>query len=423
MLPRRLAEAGSSPAKIGLETKILKKLLLLVAVAAVAVIAWGIVRKSRPPVVNVARVKRQTLVSTLPTNGKVEPYQWQAVRAETGGLVSRVLARLGQSVAGGAILVEMSDPALAADVEAAQARVAEARASLSAFQQGGRPSDLADIENSLARARLDLDRERKDYAALERLEKKQAATAMEVQAAADKIRLTEAEISGLEKRRAALVGQTDVDAAKARLADAEAALTLARKRAASSVVRAPMAGEIYSRAARLGDYLQPGDLVADVGRLDRVRVRVYVDEPLLGRVAPDEPVTITWEALPGRQWQGAVEQMPSSIETLGSRQVGEVVCTIENPGRDLIPGTNVDAEIRTATAENALAIPKEALRHDASGDYIFALRGDTVERRPVSTGVSTVNQVQVTAGLAAGDLVVLPTDVPLAGGSRVTPAM
>ena len=115
--------------------------------------------------------------------------------------------------------------------------------------------------------------------------------------------------------------------------------------------------------------------------------------------------------------------MPSSIETMGARQVGEVVCTIENPRRELIPGTNVDAEIRVAVAENSLVIPKEALRHDAGGDFVFALRGDAVERRPVKTGISTVNQLQITSGLAEGDPVVLPTDVPLASGSRVTPAM
>ena len=401
----------------------MKKLLLLLAIGAVAVIAWGIVRKSRPPVVNVARVKRQTLISTLPTNGKVEPYEWQAVRADSAGLVSRVPVRLGQSVPKGAILAEMSDPALAADIETAQARVAEARAHLASLEQGGRPADLADIENSLTRARLDLERERKDAAVLDRLQKKHAATTMDAQAADDKVRQTEAEIAGLEKRRATLVGKTDLDAANARLADAEAALTLARQRAASSVLRSPMAGEVYGLAVRPGDYLNPGDLVTNIGRLDRVRVRVYVDEPLLGRVSPGEPVAITWEALPGRQWHGTVEQMPTSIETLGSRQVGEVVCTIENPGRELLPGTNVDAEIRTAVAEDALVIPKEALRHDAGGDFVFALQGGFVQRLAVKTGISTVNQLQVTAGLAEGAAVILPSDVPLAPGTRVLPAM
>lgn len=401
----------------------MKKLLLLLAIAAVAVIAWGVVRKNRPPAVNFARVKRQTLVAALPTNGKVEPYEWQTVRAETAGLVARLPVHNGDTVTKGATLAELSDPSLAADIEAAQAKVTEARANLSALEQGGRPSELADIENNLARAHLNLDRERKDADALERLQQKQAATRMEVQVAEDKVRQTEAEIAGLEKRRSALVGKTDVEAARARLADAESALRLAEHRSTLRMVHSPMAGEIYGLAVHQGDYLNIGDIVTNVGRLDRVRVRVYVDEPLLGRVSPGEPVTITWEALPGKQWHGTVEHMPASIETLGSRQVGAVVCTIENPGRELLPGTNVDAAIRTAVAENALVIPKEALRHDAEGDFVFVLKGETVERRSVKTSVSTVNLLEIVEGLANGDAVALTTDVPLTTGTRVTPVM
>jgi hypothetical protein len=103
--------------------------------------------------------------------------------------------------------------------------------------------------------------------------------------------------------------------------------------------------------------------------------------------------------------------------------VGEVVCSIENPGRELVPGTNVDAEIRTAVVENALAIPREALRHDAQGDYVLALKDGAVERRAVKTGASTISVVDVTEGLGEGDAVALPSDTALAPGARVTPEM
>jgi len=72
-------------------------------------------------------------------------------------------------------------------------------------------------------------------------------------------------------------------------------------------------------------------------------------------------------------------------------------------------------------ADSALAIPKETLRHDAHGDYVFLLRGAAVERRNVQTGISNVTQVQITGGLAEGDSVALPTDVPLKSGERVQP--
>jgi HlyD family secretion protein len=400
----------------------LRKVLILLAAVVAATIVWGVLRKNDPPRASFARVKRQTLVSTLPTNGKVEPFQWQAVRAETSGLVSRVAVQEGQTVAQGAEAAAMTDPALESDIHSAEAKVAEARANEAALEAGGRPAEFAEIENNLARARFELEQQKTEHDALQRLAAKQAATAAEVQAARDKMRQSEIAIQGLENKRKSLVSRPDLAAARARLEDAEAVLNLARRRAEQGVVRTPIAGTVYGLAVKPGAYLSVGDLVANIGRLDRLRVRVYVDEPELGRVAEGQPVTITWTGLPGRQWQGTVERRPTTIESLGSRQVGQVLCTIENPGRELIPGTNVDAEIRTAVVENALVIPKEALRHDAGGDYVLLLKDNAVERRNVKTGNSSITQVQLQEGLAEGDAVALPGDTPLKPGDRVTPA-
>jgi HlyD family secretion protein len=399
----------------------LKKLLLLLLIPVAALVWWAIARKNEPPRVNFARVERATLVSTLPTNGKVEPFDWREVRADATGQVTSVSVQEGLAVAKGATLAVIANPELQAAGRAAEARVAEARAALTGLE-AGRPSDVAEIENSLARARFDREQAQREIATLQRLIEKQAATPMELQAAQAKVQQADLEIVALERRRGALVSKPDVAAAQARLRDAESALQLAREQAAESVVKAPIAGTIYQLAARPGAFVEPGTAVASVGTLDRLHVHVYVDEPELGRVQEGQPVTITWDALPGRQWKGTVERKPAAVEALGSRQVGDVLCTIENPGRELIPGTNVNAEIRTAVAENALVIPKEALRRDAHGAYVLVLRNGAVERKPVETGISSVAQVQVTSGLAAGDSVALPGEAPLTPGERVTPA-
>ena len=402
----------------------MKKLLLWALLAGVAaVIVWGVLRRSDPPKVSFARVKRQTLVSTLPTNGKVEPSVWQAVRAETGGVVSRAPVEDGQTVAAGAVLASIADPSLQAEIDAAQAKLNEARANLASQEAGGKPAEFTDIENNLARARFDLAQAQKTLASLERLVPQHAATQQEADAARDKAQQSELEIAGLEKRKRSLVSPTEVAAARARSGDAETALNLARRREALSLVRSPMAGVVYGREVRRGSYLTAGDLVANVGRMDRLRVRVYVDEPELGRVAIAQPVTITWDALPGRQWHGEVDKKPVAVQALGTRQVGEVVCSIANEGRALIPGTNVNAEIRTAIVENAMVIPKEALRHDAQGDYVLALKGGVVERRAVKQGASSITLVQVVEGLGDTDAVALPSDTALRDGDRVTAAM
>ena len=400
----------------------MKKLLVLLLLVVAAVIGWGIFRKSAPPAVTFSRVKRETLVSTLPTNGKVEPFQWQALRAQAAGLVSRVDAVEGGPVTEGAAIAVVSDPSLQSDIDAAQAKVAEAEANLASLQAGLRPAELTEIDNSQARASLELQQAERERAALDRLAGKQAATAAEVTAARDKVEQLQVQIAGLEKRRRNITPPPDIAAARARLEDARVALKLAQQQAAQSELRAPMAGVVYGLAVRPGTYLNPGDMVANVGVLDRLRVRVYIDEPELGRVELGQPVTITWQALAGKQWLGTVEKKPTAIEALGSRQVGQVICDIENPGRLLIPGTNVDATIRTGVVEGALVVPKETLRHDAGGDYVFLLQGDAIEQRAVKTGNSSVTRIQVTEGLAEGDAVAMPSDLPLKPGMKVTAA-
>lgn len=282
----------------------LKKLVFLLLALLAAALVWGVMRRNAPPTVKFIRARRQTLVTTLPTNGKAEPIEWQVARAVASGQVSRVLVQEGQNVAAGAVLAEISDPTLDTDIQSAEAHVSEARANVASLENG-RPSEAVEISNSLARARLDLDREQKELDARKRLQLKQASTAMDVQEQADKVARLQTEIAGLDKRRSVLVAPIEVEAARARLRGVQADLELVRKRSGQTEIRAPIAGEVYALPVRAGAYLNAGDDVASIGRLDRLRVRVYVDEPLLGRVAIGQPVTIRWKRCRGRSGRDA----------------------------------------------------------------------------------------------------------------------
>jgi RND family efflux transporter MFP subunit len=189
-----------------------------------------------------------------------------------------------------------------------------------------------------------------------------------------------------------------------------------------SVVRAPLDGVVYQFDLKRGEYLNAGDAVAAIGHLDRVKVNVYVDEPDLGRVGKGMPVVITWDALPGRQWKGDVDKTPSEIVALGTRQVGEVVCVIQNPNRDLLPGTNVAAEIRSQTVENALTIPKEAVHREPGRIGALVLNGNKLEWRTLNLGISNTTRTQV-EGLKEGEVVALPFEKPLKVGMLVTPVI
>jgi HlyD family secretion protein len=401
----------------------LKKLLplLLLCIAAGAWWVWH--KKTEAPPVPFAKVKRETLISTLPTNGKVEPIEWQTVRPEAEGLVEKVPVQEGQMIAKGALVAQLSQSGLAADLTAAEARVAQAQADQATLEAGGKSAELVEIENSLAKARLDREAAQRDYNALKRLVEKQAAPLIDVQTAQGRLREADLQIEGLNKRRAALVGKSDKSVAQARLREAEAAVAQVRERMAQTQIRAPIAGVVYGLKIRAGAFLKPGDEIANIGQLDRVRVRVYVDEPELGRVAVGQPVAITWTAQPGKHWNGTVEKGATGIVALGTRQVGEVLCTIDNPGHELVPGTNVDVEIRTSVVEGAITIPREALRREAAGLGVYVLDGNVIHWRAVQTGTSSITRVAITQGLGDADSVALPTGETLADGEHVQPVM
>src|SRR5208282_4928277 len=106
-------------------------------------------------------------------------------------------------------------------------------------------------------------------------------------------------------------------------------------------------------------------------------------EPDLGRVARSMPVAITWDALPGKQWKGTVDRTPTQIVALGTRQVGEVLCLIDNREGELLPGTNVNVEILSKLVNGALTIPKEAIQHQDGQTGVFVLNGQAVSWKKV----------------------------------------
>ena len=287
--------------------------------------------------------------------------------------------------------------------------------------QGGRIAERQQIDSDLARARLDLAAAQKSYQELDRLVTKQAATRQELDSARQLVDQLQLKIQSLEKSKAALVTGIDKEIAKARLQEAQSAAAVAQSNLDLSVIRAPMDGTVYDFDLKQGSYVNPGDAIAKVGKLGRVRVTVYVDEPDLGKVHEGEPVTITWDALPGHQWKGKVDKLPSQIVPLGTRQVGEVGCIIENPDRDLLPNANINADIEASVAENALAIPKEAIRRQGSETGVMLLQGDRVTWRKVNLGISSYTKSQVLSGLSEGDAAAMPSEKPIQNGARVQP--
>ena len=401
----------------------MKAALLLLVAAAAALAAYFVWGSSSPSTVGAVQPRRENLVSRLSTNGRVEPIEDFTVHAETTGAVTKVFVSQGDEVKRGQLLLAVDDETARSGLRQAEARVEIARAELAAVERGGSPSAIAEQESLLDQAEAKRQQAEQEAAALERLAAKNAAPRAELDAARARLAAAESEIKRLEQKLALRVTPDDLERAKARLREAEAAAALASQRAGSAAVRSPADGVLYSLDIEPGAYVNPGTLVARVGKVDRVKIRIFVDEPELGRVETGDRVTVTSDGFPGREWACAIDRLAASVVSLETRRVGELGCTAENAGRTLIPDLTVNAGIETAAAESVMTLPREAVYRDDGTSFVWTVGANNIaEKRPVELGISSATRVEVKSGLDADTTVLLPGEAALAEGQLVSVA-
>jgi len=186
-------------------------------------------------------------------------------------------------------------------------------------------------------------------------------------------------------------------------------------------IRAPFDGVVYSLPVLQGAYVNPGDLVLQEADLAKVRVRAFVDEPDIGRLAPGDKIEVTWDAMPERTWQGTVTVTPAVIKLHGTRNVGETTCIVDNHDFKLLPNVNVGVTIITAEHRDVLTVPREAVRQEDSKTYVYQIVNNELRQRYIQTSISNLTEVEVTGGLTENALVALgPTNSkPLHNGLAV----
>jgi HlyD family secretion protein len=188
-----------------------------------------------------------------------------------------------------------------------------------------------------------------------------------------------------------------------------------------SSVRAPFDGIVYSLPVKAGAFVQTGDLLLQVADLSHVLVRAFVDEPDVGRLQAGQKVEITWDAVPGRIWNGAVNTVPSTVKPHGSRNVGETTCLIDNQDLRLLPNVNVGVTIIAAEHSNVLTLQRDALHIDDSAPYVFRIADGHLKRQPIQFSLQNLTRVEITSGLSEGEAVALPADElkPLVDGAPI----
>ena len=376
-------------------------------ILAVIVLASFMSRDDSVPV-RAASVDRGTVRSTITTNGKIEPSREFQAHAPVGTTVNKLLVKEGDHVKKGELLVELDDAEARSQAARALAQVRAAQANLAAVRKGGVQEELLTVQADLVKARGARDSAQRNLDALQRLLQAGAAAPGEVKQAENRLASANAELQLLEEKQKERYSQPEIVRVEAQQREAEAAYAAAQDVLRQLNVTAPFDGVVYALPVRQGAYVNPGDLILQEADLSKVMVRTFVDEPDIGRLALGQKIELTWDAMPGRVWSGAVSTIPAEVKLRGTRNVGEVTCTVDNTDFKLLPNVNVGVTIVTGEHRGVLTVPREAIRQDDGQVFVYEIgNNNELQRRNIQISIATLTRVEVTGGIQEHALVAL----------------
>jgi membrane fusion protein (multidrug efflux system) len=323
------------------------------------------------------------LTATLP--GRVTASSTAEVRPQVGGIITAVNVREGQSVAAGDLLFSIDDANLRAQVAAAEATVSSAEAQLPSAQ--GKVDRYTTLSDSGGVSAADLD-----------------------------------------------AAEVELAQAKATLASAKANLQMAQISLAQASIKAPIAGVVGTINAEIGSLVTAGqsEALTTIRNTNPVYVTLVESysnilsnrpdgEPEEGVTPPSPKVSLTLDDGTVYDQTGSI----SSADFVVSETTGTMTfrATMPNPRFTLLPGMFVRAHVEIGTQDGVFLVPQRSVTFNSSGDptAFFVTADNTVEKRVLTATQDLNNAWVVTAGVTAGDKLVVDGLQKISDGSSVAP--
>jgi membrane fusion protein (multidrug efflux system) len=350
-------------------------------------------------------VTEQPIARFIRVTGTLTAEEQADVAAETSGRVISTPVERGTPVTQGTELVRLSAVETEASVKEAEANAAQIEARLAQPATGSfdvnRVPEVANARANFALAESEFSRIEKLLA--ERVVSQSEYDQRKTQVEAAR-QLLESAKNGAEQQYQAL------QAARARV-------TLARKAASDTVVRAPFSGVVVERLVSTGDYVTRGTKVAQVVRIMPLRIALTVPEQFVADVKVGQPVSFSVDAFSGRTFEGRVRYVSPSLRA--EQRALTVEAVVPNSNGELKPGMFATALIQQPHKVQAVLVPTAAVRVVSGTSRVFVIAGDRAEERLVTTGQVLDPLVEITAGLSRGEKVATANVPQLVDGVKV----
>ncbi len=445
-----------------------KVIIALAVVLILAVGVWASTVYSKRGIVAVqsGKVVRQDLTSIVTASGEIKPKNYINIGANAGGIITDLPVKEGDRVHRGELLAKLEDIQPEADVKAQQANIASSEADSNAAEAGLKAADenLATMQAALERDKADLARMKSDLDRAQALFKEQLMARQDFELKEATYRSQQAAIQESEARVAQARAQREQQAASLSSAQKRIGLAKANLTRLDDILRkhssyAPLDGVVTNLPVRVGESVVPGlqnqsgTLIMTIADMSLITAEVKVDETDIVSIKLNQAVDVTIDAIPNKSFKGHVTEIGNTAilrstgvaanqSAVSSQEAKDfkVVVALDNPPDEVRPGLSCTAKITTATRQNVLTIPIQALTVRQKGDLepkpaagsttaqaaaktdpvaekakkeeltgVFVIKDGKAVFQKVDTGITGSTDIEVLSGLNDGDQIITGT--------------
>ena len=435
--------------------------VLFVLIAAGAVYANIVIKRRGIVAVQTGRALREDLTSIVTASGEIKPRNYINIGANAQGIITALLVKEGDHVRKGQVVARVEAVQAKADVEAQKAGLNSALADSAAAESGLKVMDdtvataKAALDKTKAQAeisRLNFERSKELFDAKLIAKQDYEAKQSDYQQQLAAVREDEARLSQAIAQRAQSAAQ--LASAQRRVTQSQATLARFDDVLAKHDSLAPLDGVVTDLPVRVGETVVPGvqnsaaSTIMTIADMSLITAEVKVDETDIVNVQLGQIAGVSIDAIPNRVFKGHVIEIgntailrstgvAASQSATSSQEAKDfkVVIALDNPPDEIRPGLSCEGKITTATRQNVVSIPIQALTVRQRGDLeepakgnsakaagladaaaekakreelqgVFVVAGDHAEFRQVQTGITGATDIEVTGGLKEGDEVI-----------------
>jgi membrane fusion protein (multidrug efflux system) len=207
-----------------------------------------------------------------------------------------------------------------------------------------------------------------------------------------------------------------IERARADVAEAGARVERAETDLAELRIVAPIPGVVTEQLAYAGEFLERGDFLAAMKRIDLVFAVCTVNERHIAKIQEGAPALVEVTGFPGRSFEGLVWKVVPDV-VVSSRSF-PIKVLLPNPDLILTPGMSARVSFIRAL-DDALLISKDAVLQDGDEHYVLVVERETATRRPVELGVAIEDRWHVRSGLDGSESVIVAGNEDLDAGTAV----